>query len=242
MTVDNALGFFDDFPRFLSTSRTASSRVRLNLRHKAMIEANSELLSGATVLDIASHDGRWSLAALKAGASHVTGIEARQELVESARRSFDEYGVDTNRYHFIAADVFEVMRRVPTVDVVLCLGFMYHTLRYPDLLHGIRSLEPRYLIVDTKVARSKAPIIRVVEPNDVRMESMASSDAYTHGKLTLAGWPSLHGLNRMLDAYDFELEAQHDWPSMLGGKFAKVTRDYTVGERVTLRYRSRGAN
>ena len=72
--------FFDDYPRFYSTSKTGPSRHRLGARHRAIIEGNERLLVGRRVLDIASHDGRWSFAALKSGAAHVTGIEARPHL------------------------------------------------------------------------------------------------------------------------------------------------------------------
>lgn len=67
--------FFDDHPEFLETSSTAAGKDRLNLRHVAIIEEHCKILSGSRVLDIASHDGRWSFAALQAGATHVTGIE-----------------------------------------------------------------------------------------------------------------------------------------------------------------------
>ena len=72
--------FFDDYPLFYETSKTASSKARLNVRHQAIIEANRDILKDARVLDLASHDGRWSFAALKAGAAHVTGVEARPRM------------------------------------------------------------------------------------------------------------------------------------------------------------------
>ena len=75
--------FFDEHPRFLDTGSVFTERHRLNLRHRAIIERNRDILAGARVLDIASHDGRWSFAALKAGAAHVTGIEARHDAVDA---------------------------------------------------------------------------------------------------------------------------------------------------------------
>lgn len=69
--------FFDPYAQFLTTSATSASPSRLNARHAAIIQGNLELFRGKRVLDIASHDGRWSFAALHAGAKHVTGIEIR---------------------------------------------------------------------------------------------------------------------------------------------------------------------
>src|SRR4249919_1385884 len=77
--------FFDDYPRFAETSRTAASMDRLNLRYEAIFAENRDILDGARVLDIASHDGRWSLAALATGARSVVGVEARPGLVANAR-------------------------------------------------------------------------------------------------------------------------------------------------------------
>ena len=36
------------------------------------------------------------------------------------------------------------------VDVVLCLGFLYHTLRYNELWHGIRQTGAQHLVLDTQ--------------------------------------------------------------------------------------------
>jgi predicted RNA methylase len=38
-------------------------------------------ISGARVLDLASHDGRWSYAFAGVGAASVVGIEGRQEMI-----------------------------------------------------------------------------------------------------------------------------------------------------------------
>lgn len=54
----------------------------------AIIEEHREELNGARVLDIASHDGRWSFAALQVGAAHVTGIAGREHLVTDANKTF----------------------------------------------------------------------------------------------------------------------------------------------------------
>src|SRR5215469_18424573 len=73
--------FFERFPRFYLSSSTAATSARLNLRYEAIFGENRDIFAGASVLDLASHDGRWSLAALATGARSVIGIEARPELV-----------------------------------------------------------------------------------------------------------------------------------------------------------------
>lgn len=234
--------FFDDYDRFRTTSTTATSLTRLNLRHQAMIEANRDILQGARVLDLASHDGRWSFAALQAGAAHVTGVEARRRLVRNSRATFAHYGVPRRSRRFLRGDLFEVLRkRRFDVDVVMCLGFMYHTIRYPELLRGIRDARPEHLIIDTKVVRGHRPVIEL-RPNATVAESNAARDAVSHGETALAGWPSVAALEMMLDVYDFEVEERFDWRSLIRGQpdgTIRSVRDYHRGNRVTLRCRSR---
>ena len=118
-------GFFDEYPSFFHTSATAAFPNRLNERYRACIEWNRPIISGKRVVDIASHDGRWSFAAIKAGASHVVGLEARDHLVKAAQSNLREYGVSENSFRFVLGDAFETIDRIEprSVDTVLCLGF-----------------------------------------------------------------------------------------------------------------------
>lgn len=120
----NCMGFYDQFPRFYETSHTSPVPHRLNARFAAIIETNINRLAGKRVLDIASHDGRWSFAALKAGAAHVTGIEARAELIANADATFAHYGLDSASFQFEQGDVFDLLGSGGRqFDVALCLGF-----------------------------------------------------------------------------------------------------------------------
>jgi Methyltransferase domain len=233
--------FFDDYPLFYETSETASSATRLNLRHQAMIEANRDILEGARVLDLASHDGRWSFAALKAGAAHVIGLEARRQLVDNANKTFAEYGVPTDRFQFIQGDMFRVLsQRDFDVDVVMCLGFIYHTLRYGELFRGILDAKPEHCILDTKVILGDEPLVRL-NVNRTGVQSNAARDQVSHGRRAVAGWPTVNALKLILDVYDFDVEEQYDWPALLESRpdALRAAGDYNTGNRVTMRCRSR---
>jgi precorrin-6B methylase 2 len=231
--------FFDAYPRFYESSKTAPYRGRLNLRYEAIFAENLDVFSGARVLDIASHDGRWSMAAIEAGAGHVTGIEGRESLVAEAQANFAAYGIEPDRYRFMTGDVFEVLaREKPQVDVVLCLGFLYHTLRYNELFRHLRDMNPRHLIIDTTVVRSARPIIRV-RNESVEYESNAIRDVYSHNDRVLSGEPSISGLRRILRAYDFELERLSDWGGLIRDNPELRGVDmYANGDRITARCRS----
>jgi hypothetical protein len=234
--------FFDRFPRFFETSTTSARRDRLNLRYEAIVGQNADIFPGARVLDIASHDGRWSFAALQAGAAEVTGIEARDDLARAAGETFAHYGVDEGRYRFVVGDVLDVLAREAfQADVVLCLGFLYHTLRYGELMHRIRAVNPRFLVVDTIVLpHERAPVVRIRSESG-EAERSAVADAFSHGGRTLVGTPSLRALESILGVYGFEVERYSDWGALLRDN-PELTGagGYARGKRVTARCVSRG--
>lgn len=234
--------FFDEYDRFLNTGTVFTAPHRLNLRHKAIIDRNRDVLKGAKVLDIASHDGRWSFAALDAGAAHVTGIEARGEGVEKAKTTFADYGVDPSTYSFVQGDIFEELRGADLdVDVVMCLGFLYHTYRHTELLKGIRELNPRHVLVDTTVIANPEPVMRL-RRDSPENDGQAVLDPFAHRTHTLVARPSAAAVRMMLKAYDFDVESEVDWPALIDEhhnpeikpREARVG-DYRKGTRVTMR-------
>lgn len=234
--------FFDRYPRFYETSQTTATRGRLNLRYEAIFAENRDIFAGAKVLDIASHDGRWSLAALESGAESVIGIEARPELVAHAEQTLGQYGWGLDRCTFITADVFGALAKESfDVDVVICLGFLYHTLRFNELLHGIRAVNPRHVIID-----SASPVM--MRPNPLMFvkterhehERNAVSDEYSEGESVLVGQPNLKAMAVMARAYDFEVEHVSDWRGLLRDNPDLVAlgdvADYVRGTRATIRW------
>src|SRR6478735_10068276 len=229
--------FFDDYSRFLSTSETGVGIDRLNLRHEAMIADNVDVLRGARVLDLAAHDGRWAFAAIKAGAVHVTAVEARQHLVDSARESFVAEGVDPCSYELRCNDMFAELRTGNIrVDVVMCLGFMYHTLRYNELLFGMKQTGAEHIIVDTKVILTDEALLEV-KSEDHEQEQAAAADEFTDGPRTVTAMPSVAALRTMFRGYGFRFEKNFDWPA-LAAQHPEAERlwGYKDGRRVTMRW------
>jgi len=246
--------FGDDYPRFIELSDLTpkpqplygrerhrgaiEQRNRMNERYEAMFACNRDIFDGARVLDLASHDGRFSFAALKTGAAHVTGVEVRQSLVDRAQEAFAFYDQDPETYRFVCGDVFEVLARERfDVDVVLCFGYLYHTFRYTELMYRLHNLAPRHLIVDTMVTRAKQPTLRVFREEDVEDIRSAAQDAYSVGRVLVLR-PSVSALEFLLRAYGFEIESTYDWKSRLAGRPPMPGLEgYAVGRRVTVRCR-----
>jgi hypothetical protein len=125
---------------------------RMNARFQVFLEPYREALSGSSVLDLASHDGRWSWAALQLGARCVTGVEARADLIAKGIHLFDNSALKS-RSEFIEGDIFEVLpdlkKQGRSFGVILCLGIFYHVMDHYRLLRLIRSFEPHLVILDT---------------------------------------------------------------------------------------------
>lgn len=229
---DKGQGFFDAYPDFFETS-TSGHRNRLNKRYKAIIEKNRDIIQGKSILDIASHDGRWALAANKAGARHVLGIEAREHLVKNAQANMKKFGVPENEVEFALGDVFDVIEGLEPgrFDTIFCLGFFYHTLYHMELLNQIARLNPEHLILDTCVDVDPDPIV-VVQYEDVTDETAGAVPDAGSRNLLLVGHPTKKALEMMLSATGFRCRYV-DWLS-LGIRNWEFLREYNEGQRVTV--------
>lgn len=149
--------FYVDYENtpFLQTSQIAAHPNRLNWRAEILLTRNKEAIKGKKILDLGSHDGRFSYACLKLGASHVTGVEFLHPWVESARENLIGLGYKKEHFTFIEADVFNYLPKVKPkeFDTILCFGFMYGTYRQIELLNEVKRIQPTYFILDTNIAR-----------------------------------------------------------------------------------------
>ena len=198
-------GFFDDYPRFGETSTTASDISRLNYRYDLIIKAQEQMLRDKVVLDFASHDGRFSFAALQGGgARKVIGIEPRKNLVKACRQTFRDYGVPNRRYEFICADGFEAIRKLKrgSVDTVMVLGFLYHTARQYEFFSLVSALGAKNVIVDCRVLEGETrPIIELRE--ELTRANSQIWDA-TRSKV-LSGDPSASALKMLMEEFGYSV-------------------------------------
>lgn len=121
-------------------------------------------LEGRRVLDLGSNAGWWSLAALRAGADFVYGIEGRALLVEQARFVFETLGIERSRYRFEACNVFDVPE-LESFDVVFCLGLLYHVAKPFELIERIGQHNSDLLVVDTAINRYPGEVLELHHEN-----------------------------------------------------------------------------
>jgi 2-polyprenyl-3-methyl-5-hydroxy-6-metoxy-1,4-benzoquinol methylase len=225
-------GFFSSYPAFFESSMTGVEANRLNKRWEAIFGRRPAVFKGARVLDLASHDGRWSFAAHKAGASYVVGVEARTQLVEAGIRNFRNYGIPSSSFQLVTADAFEYLRRGEKFDVVLCLGFLYHTYHHPYLISLIKRAEPRHIVVDSQVSKLPGRCCEVrLDSVDKEWEAFSDDSSY-EGRIWVAT-PTKQLLMAMIHSFGFRAK-EVDWTSILADGNIHGVRDYAELRRVTI--------
>jgi len=225
----SGLGFFSQHERFAETSEVASDLERLDFRYRHVIERNKRLLEGKRVLDIASHDGRFSFAAVNgAGAKSVLGIEARKHLVESSKETFKRYGIAQDRYRFVVGDIFEEIKKIKpgSIDTAMVLGFLYHTARQYELMSALSRLGVKNVIIDSKVLPNVDKPYVLLQMEGTKADAMIWDASR---RQVLSSTPSAAALDLYLKEFGFRvthLEPQGEIPDT-----AKV---YKRKRRVTM--------
>lgn len=150
------MDFLIDYKKlpFMETSKTGSHWNRLNWRCEILLTRNKESVKGKRILDLASHDGRFSYACLKLGAKHVAGVEGREHLVKYAKENISKLGYSSQSYDFIQEDLFSYLSKIKKgqFDTILCFGFFYHTIRQIELLQEVARIKPDCFILDSSLA------------------------------------------------------------------------------------------
>lgn len=213
-------GFFTTFDRFVETSETGPALDRMNARCEVLIAGNRDELAGARVLDLACHDGRFGFAALQHGAAHVVGIDHKAHLVSAAVDHYEHYGVEPDRYRFMAGNLYDCMHLAGEVDVVLCFGLLYHLPDHWQILDQIAALGPRSIIIDTHVSMMDGTI--------VELRSRLGASPPRPGD-DLEGFPTPAALEALVAGFGWTWEYS-DWSREARGG-GHVPPDYARGSR-----------
>lgn len=181
---------------------------------------DTKIFHGARVLDLGCNAGFWTLKALEAGASQVIAVDAREQHLQQLRLVLEQNQIEPDRCLLQQGNVFDLdFSTFGSVDIVLCLGLLYHTAKPFELLERIASLRPKLVLIDTKISRSQQAILEVLpEPlDDPRM-------AADWGVVTV---PSASALTKMCQTLGFQVQALSphfsDWTGAI---------DYRDGDRL----------
>jgi len=218
--------FFNNYPSFTTKTGMANDRNRLNQRYKAIIDWNKSYIAKRSVLDIASHDGRWAFAALKARAQHVTCVEPRESHIKWIHANMKENGANLSDYTVIQGDIHAELEKFKErqFDMVFCLGFFYHTLEHGSILRHLKRIQPDYMVFDTRISQGQEKAILLHwERSDHGLMAYDS-----HNNNYLCGVPTQAALEDMFKWCGYSWE-YFNWSTV-----AEIPSDY-VKDRVTVR-------
>lgn len=215
--------FFDEYPLFYKSPIEifVVGVYRLQERYKAIIENNIDVIKGARILDIGSHDGRWSFAALKNGAKSVRGLEARSVSIDRGVDAFKYYGMDESCYQFSVTNV-DTDDICGEYDVAFVLGILYHISNHYSVLSKVANTGVQHIIVDTLVCDSNDPVIWF---ESEETDNVAAG--FCDMEKVVVGIPSLKVIKVMLESLGFEKMSMFDWRN-------SNILEYREGQRITL--------
>lgn len=114
--------------------------------------------SALNAIDLACHQGWFSLQLARAGFGRVTAVDARAEHVEDAELLARIYGLDAIRTR--RSDVFALNPQADgTHDLVLMFGLLYHLENPVGALRVARSLARRACVIETQVVPHMAGMV-----------------------------------------------------------------------------------
>jgi hypothetical protein len=164
----------------------------------------------------------------------VIAVDGRAHLVEKAAENFRYYDVPPSSYELLTGDAVDTLRRTEagSVDVLMCLGFFYHTMEHMRLLLEARRIGVECVIIDTAISPAEEPIVAL------RFESVDDTRNSIDYGLTgrsnvLVGSPSRPGLIAMLDHAGYRAEF-FDWQQNQVSDWTDLP-DYAAHLRVTVR-------
>ncbi len=126
----------------------------LNSRVDVLLGGNEDAIKGKRVLDIGSHIGTFSYAALKMGADFVHGVDTDEALIFKSNDLFETQGILSLNYKFEARDLFDYLENLEpnSFDTILCFGILYYTADPYYVLHLLRRAAKECVLLDTFTA------------------------------------------------------------------------------------------
>lgn len=130
----------------------------LNGRVDILLARNADVIRDCRVLDLASHMGTLSYAALELGARQIHGVDTEEAMVRKGEDLFRRMQVSPDAYRFEVKDVFEFLEACEpdSFDTVLCFGLLYYVMEPYRLLEQMARVARRCILLDTFTARYAA--------------------------------------------------------------------------------------
>ncbi|MCF8719823.1 class I SAM-dependent methyltransferase [Nitrospina gracilis] len=158
--VPTPFELFTPDSEFLTTDTRAArwaipyNHACLNARADVLLNRNRDTLAGARVLDLASHIGTFSYAALQMNAAFVHGVDTEADTIRRAEALFANHSVPPEQFRFEVRDAFELLESCGegVYDTIFCFGMLYYTAEPYRLLTLMKRAARRCILLDTFTA------------------------------------------------------------------------------------------
>ena len=126
----------------------------LNARIENLLINQRDALQGKVVLDLGSHMGTFSYAALKLGADFVYCIDTEERLLRQGEELFEYYQVPKARYRFEREEVVPFLESQSgnRFDTLFCFGLLYYIPEPFQLLQLMAKVARETILLDTFTA------------------------------------------------------------------------------------------
>lgn len=131
------------------------------------VNLNSHLFRGKTVLDLGSNAGHFPIEYVRAGAKKVIAVEGRHEFFDQWKQFSPLMPMDLSVVEWCTADVRNFIPPAGSVDIVSCLGLIYHVEGFLPKLKAL-SNEADIILVEVQTSQHTNKM-RVEEPEDRTM-------------------------------------------------------------------------
>ena len=130
----------------------------LNGRVDTLLARHRDAIHNCRVLDLASHMGTFSYAALQLGARQIHGVDTEEALIRKGQNLFRQMQTAPDTYQFQVGDVFEFLETCESgsFDTVFCFGLLYYVLEPFRLLKLMARVARKCILLDTFTARYAA--------------------------------------------------------------------------------------
>jgi len=130
----------------------------VNGRIDVLLDNNRKFLQDKSILDVGSHTGIFSWAALQLGANFVHGIDVEKRTIERCENLFLKEKVGISRYKFEVEDIIEFLEGIEenSFDTVFCFGVMYYMTEPYRLLKLMARAAKETILIDTFTASYSA--------------------------------------------------------------------------------------
>ncbi|MEM9530804.1 MAG: DUF1698 domain-containing protein [Pseudomonadota bacterium] len=128
----------------------AVHETRLSMMDSALKPLFGDGLDGASVVDLACHQGYFALQMAARGAGEILAVDARSSHVDDARLMAELTGCE--RFEALQSDIHDLdPAALGTFDVVLMLGLIYHLENPVGAIRQAQALTGKICLIETQV-------------------------------------------------------------------------------------------